>query len=78
MSEENEAKVTVYSQDESYKKRQEAIAKADIEYKKSIRPVKVVGLEIPFGDVVWLTFQAFGASLIIAIPIGIFLVLINS
>jgi hypothetical protein len=91
MSEENEAKQEwMKAQDESYKKRQEAIAKAgiefkldaakaDIEYKKSIRPVKIVELEIPFGDVMWLTFQGFCASLIIAIPIVfIFLMIINS
>jgi hypothetical protein len=55
------------------------LAKADIEYRQSIRPVKVLGLDIPFGDVMWLTFQGFGASLIIAIPIAfIFLVIINA
>ncbi len=80
MSEENEAKQEwMKAQDESYKKRQEAIAKADIESRKSIRPVKVVGINVPFGDVMALTFQGFGASLIIAIPIAfIFLMIINS
>ena len=48
----------------------------EIEYKKSIKPVKVVGLAIPFGDVVWLTFQAFCASLIFAAPIVIIFLMI--
>ena len=56
----------------------EASEKAQNEYKKSVKPVQVVGLEIPFGDVMWLTVQGACASLIIAIPIGLLLVVINS
>ena len=56
----------------------EASEKAQNEYKKSIKPVKVVGLEIPFGDVMWLTVQGACASLIIALPLGLLLVVINS
>jgi hypothetical protein len=48
------------------------------EYMKSVKPVQVVSIVIPFGDVLSLTFQAFCASLIIAIPIALILALINS
>ena len=56
----------------------EASAKAQNEYKKSIKTVNIVGLKIPFGDVLMLSFQFAVAGLIIAIPIGLLLVVINS
>jgi hypothetical protein len=56
----------------------EALEKVQGEYKKSIKPVQVVSIVIPFGDVMWLTVQGACASLIIAIPIGLLLVVINS
>ena len=56
----------------------EASAKAGKDFMKSIKPVQVIGISIPFEDVLSLTFQAFCASLIIAIPIGLLLVVINS
>ncbi len=55
-----------------------ASAPSQNEYNTSINPVKIVGLKIPFEDVVWLTIQGACASLIIALPLGLLLVVINS
>ena len=46
------------------------------EYMKSVKPVQVVSIVIPFGDVLSLTFQAFCASLLFAIPIALIFALL--
>ena len=46
----------------------EASAKADKDFMKSLKPVKVVSVDIPFGDVIVLTFKSAVAGLIIGIP----------
>tara|TARA_B100001105_G_scaffold37249_1_gene26481 strand:- start:162 stop:371 length:210 start_codon:yes stop_codon:yes gene_type:complete len=62
----------------------EAIAEKKLEADKesiyeNTKTVRIVGLDIPFGDVMSLTFKGFCASLIIAIPIVfIFLMIIDS
>ena len=56
----------------------EASAKAGKDFMKSIKPVQVVSIDIPFGDIFWLTLKAFGASILIAIPTALLLALINS
>jgi hypothetical protein len=56
----------------------EASAKAQNEYKKSIKPVQVIGISIPFGDVLTLSFQGLIAGLIIVIPIAVLIIAISN
>ena len=52
---------------------EEASAKADKDFMKSLKPVKVVSVDIPFGDVLALTFKSAVAALIVfGIPALIF------
>ena len=46
---------------------------------RTVNPVRVVSINVPFVDVLVLTFQALVASLVVAIPIAfIFWLFINS
>ena len=56
----------------------EASEKAQNEYKKSIKPVQVIGISIPFGDVLTLSFQGLIAGLIIVIPIAVLIIAISN
>ena len=48
----------------------EASAKADKDFMKSLKPVKVVSVDIPFGDVIVLTFKSAVAALVVfGIPV---------
>ena len=48
----------------------EVSAKADKDFMKSLKPVKVVSVDIPFGDVLVLTFKSAVAALIVfGIPV---------
>ena len=46
----------------------EASSEAHKDFMKSLKPVKVVSVDIPFGDVIVLTFKSAVAGLIIGIP----------
>jgi|LWDU01.1.fsa_nt_gi hypothetical protein len=55
-----------------------ASAPSQNEYNTSINPVKIVGLKIPFEDVLMVSFQFAVAGIILAIPIALLLVVITS
>lgn len=56
----------------------EVSAKADKDFMKSLNPVKVVSVNIPFGDVLMLPFQGLIAGLIIVIPIAVLIIAISN
>jgi hypothetical protein len=55
-----------------------ASAPSQNEYNTSINPVKIVGLEIPFGDVLMVSFQFAVAGIILAIPLAILILVISN
>jgi len=64
---------------ESYKERRAAMnagiaerEKADLAYKKGIKSVRITSIDIPFGEIFWLSFKAVIASGLIAVFIGLF------
>lgn len=45
--------------------------KADLTYQKGIKSVRITSIDIPFGEIFWLTFKAVIASMLVACFIGL-------